>query len=167
MIVVDVGQEAFVFFFVEIPVYVMNGRIIEFVHHLLPGMVKDIFSFLRFFQLHFGSKSNRRKKADKKEGKKKEEKKKEEDSKLPKLTIDFNNLEDRIARLTINSSNLGDAVLTKDGSKLYYLASFEGGYDLWVRDFKEGSTRILSKLNKWGGALEMDKEGKNLFLLAG
>ncbi|MDE6878379.1 MAG: peptidase S41 [Odoribacter sp.] len=107
------------------------------------------------------------KKADKKEGKKKEEKKKEEDSKLPKLTIDFNNLEDRIARLTINSSNLGDAVLTKDGSKLYYLASFEGGYDLWVRDFKEGSTRILSKLNKWGGALEMDKEGKNLFLLAG
>lgn len=93
-------------------------------------------------------------KADKKEEKK-------------DLVIDFNNLEDRVARLTINSSNLGGAVLTKDGSKLYYLSRFEGGYDLWVRDFKEGSTKILSKLNKWGGALEMDKEGKNLFLLAG
>lgn len=113
------------------------------------------------------------KKSDKKDDKKgkketpKEDKKKEETAKLPELKIDFNNLEDRVVRLTINSSNLGDAVLTKDASKLYYLTSFEGGYDLWVRDFKEGSTRILAKLNKWGGSLEMDKEGKNLFMLSG
>lgn len=108
------------------------------------------------------------KKSDKKDDKKgKKDDKKEETDKLPELKIDFNNLEDRVVRLTINSSNLGDAVLTKDASKLYYLTSFEGGYDLWVRDFKEGSTRILAKLNKWGGSLEMDKEGKNLFMLSG
>lgn len=108
----------------------------------------------------------------KKDGKKKDEKgkdskKKEDAKKLPEIKIDFNNLEDRMARLTINSSDLGDAVLTKDAKKLYYLTRFEGGYDLWVRDFKEGSTRILTKLNKWGGGLEMDKEGKNLYLLSG
>lgn len=107
------------------------------------------------------------KKTDKKDDKKKDEKAKKEDKKLPELTINLNNLEDRITRMTINSSNLGDAVLTKDGNKLYYLTRFEGGYDLWVRDFKEGTTRMLTKLNKWGGALEMDKEGKNLFLLSG
>ncbi|MEG2277970.1 MAG: S41 family peptidase, partial [Odoribacter sp.] len=77
------------------------------------------------------------------------------------------NLEDRIVRLTFNWSRLGDAVLTNDASKLYYLSAFEGGYDLWVRDFKNGSTRILSKINRGGGALQMDKEGKNLYLLSG
>ena len=120
-------------------------------------------------------KNNDKKKEEAKKGNKKEEKKgeKKEDNKkktettsLPELHIDLTNLEDRITRLTINSSNLGDAVLTKDASKLYYLTRFEGGYDLWVRDFKEGTTRILAKLNKWGGSLEMDKEGKNLYMLA-
>lgn len=110
-----------------------------------------------------------KKEADKNKKGKKEDKKAdaEKENKLPEVKIDFNNLEDRIVRLTINSSNLGDAVLTKDASKLYYLTRFEGGYDLWVRDFKEGSTKILAKLNKWGGALEMDKEGKHLFMLSG
>ncbi len=105
------------------------------------------------------------KKGGKKDDKKEAKSKKEDAVKLPEVKIDLTNLEDRIVRLTINSSDLGDAVLTKDGNKLYYLTRFEGGYDLWVRDFKEGSTRILAKLNAWGGALEMDKEGKNLYLL--
>ena len=90
-----------------------------------------------------------------------------DENKLPEMKIDFENLEDRMVRLTINSSRLGDAILTNDASKLYYLSAFEGGYDLWVRDFKNGSTRILSKLNKGGGALQMDKDGKNLYLLSG
>lgn len=114
------------------------------------------------------------KKDSKKEGKDKKDEtkaasaaKKDDGPKLPEVKIEFTNLEDRIARLTINSSNLGDAVLSNDATKLYYLCSFEGGYDLWVRDFKEGSTRILSKLNGWGGNMQMDKDGKNIFLLWG
>lgn len=108
------------------------------------------------------------KKGEKKEGEKdKKEVKKEETPKLPEMKIDFDNLEDRIVRLTINSSNLGDAVLTNDAGKLYYLSSFEGGLDLWVRDFKEGSTRILAKLNGWGGDMKLDKDGKNIYLLWG
>ncbi len=119
------------------------------------------------------------KKDDKKTGKKdtkakdsskeaaKPEVKKDDSPKLPEMKIDFDNLEDRVTRLTINSSNLGDAVLANDASKLYYLSSFEGGYDLWVRDFKEGSTRILAKLNGWGGGMTMDKDGKNIYLLWG
>lgn len=106
-------------------------------------------------------------KKDSKTAEKKDEKKKVETPKLPEMKINFTNIEDRVARLTINSSNLGDAVLTNDATKLYYLSSFEGGYDLWVRDFKEGSTRILAKLNGWGGGMQMDKEGKNIYLLWG
>ena len=117
-------------------------------------------------------KEEEKNKKDDKKGKKEDKKgdkkdNKKEDVKLPELKMNLDNLEDRIVRLTINSSNLGDAVLTKDATKLYYLTSFEGGYDLWVRDFKEGSTKILAKLNKWGGSLEMDKEGKNLYMLSG
>ncbi len=113
-------------------------------------------------------KQNEKKEVSKKEEPKKEETKKEANTpKLPEIKVEFDNLEDRIARLTINSSSLGDAILTNDGSKLYYLTRFEGGFDLWVRDFKEGSTRILSKLNGGAGSLEMDKEGKNIYMMSG
>jgi len=91
---------------------------------------------------------------------------KEQNNKLPELNIDLHNLEDRMVRMTINSSNLGDAVLTNDGSKLYYLAAFEKGYDLWVHDFENNSTRILSKMGR-GGSLELSKDGKTLYLLSG
>ena len=101
--------------------------------------------------------------AKKEEGDKKE---KSDKKKLPELKIDLNNLEDRMVRMTINSSNLGDAVLTNDGSKLYYLAAFEQGHDLWVHDFENNSTRILSKTGR-GGSLELSKDGKTLYLLSG
>lgn len=79
------------------------------------------------------------------------------------LTFDLENAENRIIRLTVNSSNLGDAVLTPKGDKLYYLASFEGGMDLWERDLKENSTKILLK-GVGSGSLILDKEGKNVFV---
>lgn len=100
-----------------------------------------------------------------KEGEGKDKAKEDEGNKLPELKFDLKNLEDRMVRMTINSSNLGDAVLTNDGSKLYYLAAFEGGYDLWVHDFENNSTRILSKMGR-GGSLELSKDGKTLYLLS-
>ena len=61
--------------------------------------------------------------------------------------------------LTINSSNMGDAVLTPKGDKLYYCAAFESGYDLWERNFKENSTKILIK-GVGGGRMFADKKGE-------
>ena len=80
--------------------------------------------------------------------------------------FDLEDLEERMVRLTIHSSALGDAVLTHDGRKLFYLAAFEGGYDLWVRNFDDGSTRLLSKLGR-GGRLELSKDGRTIYLLSG
>lgn len=61
---------------------------------------------------------------------------------------------------------MADAMLTSKGDKLYYLSTFEGGYDLWEHNLKENSTKIL--LKKVGaGALQPDKEGKNIFLCTG
>lgn len=102
-----------------------------------------------------------------KTSKKKKGKKVEEETEEKSVVLNLKNLEDRIARLTIHSSSLGDAVLTKDGKNLFYLSRFEKGYDLWLHKFKEKETKLVLKLNGRGGQLKMDKDGKNLFLLSG
>ncbi|OFX77624.1 MAG: peptidase S41 [Bacteroidetes bacterium GWE2_29_8] len=83
------------------------------------------------------------------------------------IFIDFKNFEDRIKRLTINSSSIADAVLSNDGENLYYLAQFEKGYDLWVNKIKDNETKLLLKLDGWGGYLQFDKQGKYLFMYSG
>ncbi len=82
------------------------------------------------------------------------------------LTFDLENAENRVIRLTVNSSNLGDAVLSPKGDKLYYLASFEGGMDLWERNLKDNSTKILIKGLGYG-SLHIDKDGKNIYINSG
>lgn len=97
----------------------------------------------------------------------KEEAKDDKKEKKPKkdtTTLDIANHRNRVMRLTINSSNLIDYVLSKDGDKLYYLSAFEGEPDLWERDFKEGTIKIIVKGAGRGG-LVLDKEGKNLFMV--
>lgn len=104
-------------------------------------------------------------KKDEKNVKKKEDADKEKEKKVEPLKFDLANRFDRIVRLTVNSSHMADAMLSKKGDKLYYLAAFEAGYDLWEHNLKEDATKIL--LKKVGaGALLPDKEGKNLFLCA-
>jgi len=96
----------------------------------------------------------------------KEEKEKEKKVADP-INIVLEDIEDRTARLTIHSSDLADALLSPDGEKLYYMSSFEKGHDVWVTDLRKRSTEILVKLDKQGGQLAMDEEGKNLFVLNG
>lgn len=90
---------------------------------------------------------------------------KEAKTEIKSIVVELKGIQDRILRLTPNSSELGDAVITKDGKKLYYMAAFEGGYDLWTIDLRKNATKLLHKLNGGWASLEMDKEGKNLFLL--
>lgn len=108
-------------------------------------------------------KEEKKEKADSKKDKKKDTGKKDEKKEVKPLVFDLENNRDRIIRLTVNSSRLGDAVLTPKGDKLYYQAAFEGGYDLWEHDLKENKTKIVLK-GVGGGALLPDKKGENLFL---
>lgn len=78
--------------------------------------------------------------------------------------LDLTGLDDRKVRLTINSSDMSDYALSPDGSKLFYLSSFEKGYDLWVTEPRTRETRILAKLGASGSGIEMSKDGKNLFV---
>lgn len=95
----------------------------------------------------------------------KDENKKEEKAK--DIVVELKNIDDRIVRLTPNSSDLGSAVISKDGETLYYFSAFENGYDLWKMDLRKKDTRLLHKMGAGWTNIEMDKDGKNLFLLGG
>lgn len=76
----------------------------------------------------------------------------------------FDNLENRRVKLTINSASISDYVLNKDGSKVFYMAAFEKGYDLWVTEPRTGETKILAKLGGSPGGLELSKDGNTVFV---
>jgi tricorn protease len=94
------------------------------------------------------------------------DKKKDTTSVQKDIEIDFNNIENRIERLTINSSDLAGFALTEDGSKLFYLVSIEKGYDLWQHDFKEDETKLLEKLGTGAASLELDSKGEKLLVVS-
>lgn len=142
-------------------------------------MFLDLEAYDRFrmskeeLELAEANKDEKEKKADEKEEKKKENKKKKEEKtgkievdKMKPLELDFENCRDRVVRLTVNSSNMGDAIIDSKGEKVYYQAAFEGGYDLWCHDLKEGSTTLMMK-GIGGGGFVADKDIKNLFLCNG
>ncbi|MBL4905732.1 MAG: PD40 domain-containing protein [Flavobacteriaceae bacterium] len=103
-------------------------------------------------------------KTDKKD--KKKDPKKDKKKEVKALTFDWEHMKDRTRRLTIHSSNLGDAVLSKKGDILYYLARFEGRANLWSTNLRTRATKMILKLNANSGRLQWDKEMKNLYLLS-
>lgn len=103
-------------------------------------------------------------KAKKNGDEKKEDKK--EDNKIEDLKIDWEDLRDRKAKLTIHSSSLGDAVLDKEGEKLYYLARFEKGFNLWSTNLRTKETKMELKLDAGFGRMVWDKKMETLYLLA-
>tara|TARA_R110000868_G_scaffold378658_3_gene644171 strand:- start:26828 stop:30055 length:3228 start_codon:yes stop_codon:yes gene_type:complete len=109
-------------------------------------------------------KANKSEDKDKKDDDKKDEKAEEE---TEALTFDWDGMKDRKDRLTIHSSYLSDAILSKDGEKLYYLAQFEDRYNLWETELRTGDTKMTIKLNTGGGSLMWDKDMENLYLLSG
>lgn len=106
------------------------------------------------------AKANKDKKKDKKKGDAKKEDNKD-------LVVELNKIQDRVVRVTLNSSDLASAAISKDGGSLYYLSSVEGKYDLWKMDLRKHSTQLLNKMNSSWASIQTDKEGKDFFLLGG
>lgn len=95
------------------------------------------------------------------------------DAKNPKIKIVptvftpyLKNLDTRTQRLTSASTDISGVKLSKDGEKLYYLAKFDKGFDLWVTTLRTHESKILAKLDATGGDLDMTDDGKSLFVLA-
>ncbi|MEY8705892.1 S41 family peptidase [Bacteroides faecichinchillae] len=134
---------------------------------------KEDFELLKDFEKEQKKAKEKEKEGDKKKDGDKvkketedKDKNKTEDKKEDKkdIVVELKGIEDRIVRLTPNSSNLGSAILSKDGENLYYFSAFEGGYDLWKMNLREKNTKRLHKLNSGWASLMLDKDG-SIFLL--
>ncbi len=111
-------------------------------------------------------KKDKDKSTDKGEAAKDKKDGKDAKDKVEEVAIDVDGLNLRKARFTIHSSSLGDALLSKDGETLYYLARFEKGMNLWSTTLRTKETKMLLALGANGGRMEWDKEQKSIFLLA-
>ncbi len=104
------------------------------------------------------------KKKDKK-GKKDSDADDDADEDIKDIVVELDGIRDRIVRVTPNSSDIADFLITKDGEELYYLSAFEQGYDLWSMNLRKKDAGIVDKLDAGMLSLETDKDGDNLFLL--
>lgn len=102
---------------------------------------------------------------NKKNDKDKKDAKAEKKDEKKDIVVELDGIEDRIVRLTPNSSHIGSAIVTNDGKSLYYLSAFEGGYDMWKMDLRKHDTKLIHKMSAGWGSMEMDKAGKNIFIL--
>lgn len=117
------------------------------------------------YELQKELEKEQKKAAQKLEDKKKDKKDKDEEKEEVKdVVVEPEGIEDRIVRLTPNSSNIGSAIIPQEGETLYYLSAFESGYDLWKMDLRKRETKLLHKGAGYG-TLALDKDEKNLFLL--
>ena len=109
----------------------------------------------------------KKEKDKKKEGedKKKDSADKKKDS-LKEIKIDWDNLTDRKLKLTTHTSDASDWLLSRDGEKLYYLTSFEKGYDLWMTETRTHETKLFAKLGARYAGMELSTDGKFIYVLA-
>lgn len=98
--------------------------------------------------------------ADKKDT---DDKSKVEDTK--KINVELDGIRDRVVRLTPYSSDICDAIVTKDGETLYYMSSAGKGYDLWKISLRKPEAKLAGKLDAGVMSMTLDADGKNIFLL--
>jgi len=105
---------------------------------------------------------------DSEKNKEKNEKADKKEEKKNPLVINLKNIDSRKVKLTINSCRISDYVLSKDGSKVYYMASSEGkDYDLWETEPRTNETKILAKLKGTPSGIDLSKDEKTLFVRNG
>ncbi len=91
----------------------------------------------------------------------------ETDKTAPKpVVIDWENLADRKARLTVHTSPATDWILSKDGEKLFYLTKFEKGNDIWVTELRTKETKPFAKIGAQAASMQLSADGKFIVLLA-
>lgn len=100
----------------------------------------------------------------KKNAEKKTEGSKEEKKESKDIIMELDGIQDRIVRLTPNSSTLGTAIIDQKGENLYYSAAFEKGMDLWKIELRDKNVKLLNK-GVGNVYFEISKDGKSIFLL--
>lgn len=104
------------------------------------------------------------KKSDSKRDSKKDDKKAETKPEVEPIVIEFDNIEDRIMRLTRTSGQVGSYTADKDAKYIYYTMAYNSGYDLYQHDVFTGEQKVILK-GSGSGSFMWDKKVENMFLL--
>ena len=96
----------------------------------------------------------------------KDEKSDSKAEQIKPISIQWNNLDDRTLRLTKNSYDIQNAVMTKDSSKLYFMASLAKGSELWEQNLREGTAKLVKKFGAQNVEFELSHDEKSIFFLA-
>ena len=102
---------------------------------------------------------------DKKKSKKKKDDAEKTDEPAKVLKLDRDGLDERVVRLTPASADICDAIITSDGETLYYLAAFEGGYDLWKVSLRKDETELVKKLDSGAMFFQPLPDSDKIFML--
>ncbi len=78
---------------------------------------------------------------------------------------DWSNLRDSREKLTPFSSLLSDALVSRDGKTLYFLAKTGKNYDCWQTNLRTKESKIIAP-NLKDGSMKWDAEQKDIYLLA-
>ncbi|MBQ9073330.1 MAG: PD40 domain-containing protein, partial [Muribaculaceae bacterium] len=171
-------------YFDESPRWVMDGNAILFLserygmrNHASWGSEADVMMIFlnqdaydkyrlseEDYALYKEVEKEQKKKEDKTADKKgADDKSKVEDTK--KINVELDGIRDRVVRLTPYSSDICDAIVTKDGETLYYMSSAGKGYDLWKISLRKPEAKLAGKLDAGVMSMTLDADGKNIFLL--
>lgn len=90
------------------------------------------------------------------------------------VRIEFENLDERTARLTPNSGKLRAAAMTPDGETLFYAVETDGDFEVWVDHLRAHETKKFAEIPMGPRRrddppvdLVLDAKGENGFVLAG
>lgn len=178
-------------YFDENPIWVMDGNAILFLSDryglrsqaswgsqldaMLVFMNQDAYDKYRLSkedyelrkELEKQQKEDKEKASDKKADKKSD--KKEASDSTAKATKDINveldGIYDRIVRVTPASTDIRDAIINKDGDKLYYVSRSDDGSALWKVDLRKHDLSKVASLTSPAG-LQADAKGANIFILS-
>lgn len=109
-------------------------------------------------------------KKDKKKGDKenKDDKKSAADStkkaKEEPIKFNFENRESRTIRISRTSGSISDAIMNVEGTKLYFVARYEGSSDLWEYDLETRASKVL--IPNTGGVFTTSGDGKKIYLIS-
>jgi tricorn protease len=87
------------------------------------------------------------------------------ESKVEPVAMDFERIEDRIARQSFNSADLAAAALSNDGENLYFLAKYDKGYDLWKYVPRKKDVKMVAKFGAESADLKLGAKGKKAYVL--
>ncbi len=105
----------------------------------------------------------------KKDDKKKKDEKADKDAKAEKKAepaFVLTDLDRRTVRLTPYSTNLSAPILSKDGSKLFYLAPHEGSTALWIQHIKDHRNELKMKGVSFHD-YDLSADGKDAYTVLG